>query len=67
MTLEVYALPGRRPANVGEQPRILVYRSVDGSIWNMSATSRIVYRSMLDIVAARMTRRTPLRSSQLEA
>ena len=24
MTLEVYALPGRRPANVGEQPRILV-------------------------------------------
>lgn len=24
MTLEVYALPGRSPANVGEQPRILV-------------------------------------------
>ncbi|RHH19105.1 hypothetical protein DW213_02305 [Bifidobacterium bifidum] len=37
------------------------------SSMDMSATSRIVYRSMLDIVAARMTRRTHLHSSQLEA
>lgn len=37
------------------------------SSMDMSATSRIVYRSMLDIVVARMTRRTHLHSSQLEA